>query len=125
MFKKSNSDPSYFYRLITYLRSPLLSKIASSGCYQTKDLWVSIQRQNEIRDEILEAWSQQDLDVIIGPGFPMLAPQHHLPSKLIAASAVTGVYNALDFPAGTLPVTRKTELDQVGQTLFLAIDITF
>ena len=79
----------------------------------TKDLWLSIEKQNEIREEILDSWTNQDLDIVIGPGFPMLAPQHNMPSKLIAASTVTGVYNALDFPVGTLPVIRKTEKDQV------------
>lgn len=74
---------------------------------------MSLQRQNQIREDILESWASHGLDVVIGPGFPFLAPQHHLPSQLVAASAVTGVYNALDFPVGTLPVIRKTGQDQV------------
>ena len=95
------------------LQSPMLGRLVKAGCGQTKDLWRSLEQANNIRNEILSAWTSKDLDVVLAPGFAYLAPHHTLPARLGAAAPVTAAYNVLNFPVGALPMIRKTMQDQV------------
>lgn len=49
-------------------------------------------------------WLELELDCLICPGFPIPAVGHEYPGQLSPAVLSTGLFNLLDFPAGSLPV---------------------
>ena len=90
-----------------------MAKLSPAGAHQTKDLWLAMEEVVNIKTRILEQWTALGLDVILGPGFAFEAPPLSYPTKLSAAAPVTGAYNVLNLPVGSLPVIRKTKEDQV------------
>ncbi|XP_071116840.1 vitamin D3 hydroxylase-associated protein-like [Haliotis cracherodii] len=62
--------------------------------------------------EFLAAMAKQKLDVILSPTMPLPAIPIGQSSQITAAVTYTTLYNALNFPAGSLPVTKVTEDDQ-------------
>ena len=46
-----------------------------------------------------------NLDAIIMPGFAMPAVKHGFSNDLPSAACYTFLWNILDFPAGSLPIT--------------------
>ena len=63
--------------------------------------------------EILTTWQNQNIDVVIAPGFAFPAPPVKHPARLVPAVSYTAAYNVVDFPAGTVPVTRVIPEDEV------------
>ena len=63
--------------------------------------------------EILTTWQNQNIDVVIAPGFAFPAPPVKHPARLVPAVSYTAAYNIVDFPAGTVPVTRVIPEDEV------------
>ncbi len=80
--------------------------------YIQKDLWVSAKELSDLAASISAAWVSQDIDVVIGPGFPFVAPPINYPAAYLAAVPCVGVYNCLDFPVGSVPVTNENAEDQ-------------
>ncbi|NXL99419.1 FAAH1 hydrolase, partial [Tyrannus savana] len=61
--------------------------------------------------QFIAQWKKLNLDVML---CPMLGPALHIgyPGKLSVAVSYTMLYNALDFPAGVVPVTTVTDEDE-------------
>jgi hypothetical protein len=55
--------------------------------------------------------------VIIAPGFTFPAPPVKHPARLVPAVSYTAAYNVLDFPVGSVPITRVIPQDEVCQYL--------
>ena len=49
---------------------------------------------------------------MISSGFPFPAVPIKYPAALLGAVPCVGVYNALDFPVGSVPVTNESQEDQ-------------
>ena len=49
---------------------------------------------------------------MISAGFPFPAVPIKYPAALLGAVPCVGVYNALDFPVGSVPVTNESQEDQ-------------
>ena len=64
--------------------------------------------------EVLSLWQQKGIDVIIAPGFVFPAPPVKHPARLVPAVSYTAAYNVLDFPVGSLPITRVIPQDEVS-----------
>ena len=75
---------------------------------------ISLRKLDEIIHEILTTWQNQNIDVVIAPGFAFPAPPVKHPARLVPAVAYTAAYNVVNFPAGTVPVTRVTSEDEVN-----------
>ena len=82
--------------------------------HSTKDLWKSLARLDGVIHEILKTWQSQNIDVLIAPGFAFPAPPVKHPARLTMATSYTHVYNVLNFPVGTLPVSRVISEDEVN-----------
>ncbi len=80
---------------------------------RTKDLWRSFAKLDNLRNNIIEAWLSQNIDVVIAPGFVFPAPPIKNPARLVPAISYTCAYNMIDFPAGSMPVTRVIKQDEV------------
>ncbi|KAL7985120.1 hypothetical protein Chor_003690 [Crotalus horridus] len=63
------------------------------------------------RKKFIENWRKNKLDVVL---CPVLGPAFFLgyPAKILGAISNTMLYNALNFPAGVVPVTTVTEADE-------------
>lgn len=92
--------------------------LASVFCSRTTEIWKSLAALDTITQEVLTAWQQKGIDVIIAPGFAFPAPPVKHPARLIPALSYTAGYNVLDFPVGTVPITRVLPQDEVKRSLF-------
>ena len=63
--------------------------------------------------EVLSLWQQKGIDVIIAPGFVFPAPPVKHPARLVPCVSYTAAYNVLDFPVGSVPITRVIPQDEV------------
>ena len=88
--------------------------IIFSDFLRTKDLWKSVEKLGNIADEILTLWQQKGIDVIIAPGFVFPAPPCKHPARLVPCVSYTAAYNVLDFPVGSVPITRVNPQDEVS-----------
>ena len=86
--------------------------MTTRGLQQTKDLWKSIENLEALTVDILSLWQQKEIDVIIAPGFAFPAPPVKHPARLLPALSYTAAYNVLDFPVGSLPITRAIPQDE-------------
>ena len=82
--------------------------------FRTKDLWKSVEKLEGLTVEILSLWQQKEIDVIIAPGFAFPASPLKHPTRLVPAASYTVAYNVLDFPVGSLPITRVIPQDEVS-----------
>ena len=103
------------------LTSKLMKNVATRGLLQTKDLWKSVEKLDGLAVEVLSLWQQKEIDVIIAPGFTFPAPPVKHPARLVPAVSYTAAYNVLDFPVGSVPITRVIPQDEVCQYLRLII----
>ena len=81
--------------------------------FRSKDLWKSLEKLDNVTHEVLAAWQAQGVDVIVAPGFAFPAPPVNHPARLVPAVSYTAAYNVLDFPAGSVPITKVIPEDEV------------
>ena len=86
--------------------------------FSTKDLWKSLEKLDGIVKEVTTTWQTNNIDVVIAPGFAFPAPPLKHPARLVPATSYTSVYNVMDFPAGSVPVTRVISEDEVIYSVF-------
>ncbi|KAK7078850.1 hypothetical protein SK128_026463, partial [Halocaridina rubra] len=106
-------------------KSPLLAELLSSGTARSHQLWRALGDRQDYINDFLNAWKSQHLDVVLCPAFPMPAPPPSYPTKIMAASITTCLYNLLDFPAGVVPVTRENDDDQTKLQHYPTNDLMF
>lgn len=105
----------------TVLHNPGIPIIHVLLFFRTKDLWKSVEKLDGFAVEVLNLWQQKEIDVIIAPGFTFPAPPVKHPARLVPAVSYTAAYNVLDFPVGSVPITRVIPQDEVCQYLRLII----
>ncbi len=66
----------------------------------------------ELVENILRALQHHSVDVMLLPGMPMPAQPLGYPAFQLGAISYTAVFNMLDFPAGSVPVTTENQSDQ-------------
>ena len=71
-----------------------------------------------MKNDIHDAWLAEGIDAVIAPGFVFPAPPIKNPARLVPAISYTAAYNMVDFPAGSLPVTRVTSADEVCYRMY-------
>ena len=94
--------------------SPAMAKMADKGLNNAAHLMKGLEACEARREAHLKAWVDQELDVVIAPGFTTQAQRLKDPARLVPATCFTNVYNVIDFPVGTVPVDRVTQKDQVS-----------
>ena len=99
-----------------HLHAPI-TNVDTSLSFRSKDLWKSIEKLEGLTVEVLSLWQQKGIDVIIAPGFVFPAPPVKHPARLVPCVSYTAAYNVLDFPVGSVPITRVIPQDEVGTSL--------
>ncbi|KAJ7398123.1 Fatty-acid amide hydrolase 1 [Pitangus sulphuratus] len=79
--------------------------------FTVSEVWSLHHEIEDFCHQFIAQWKKLNLDVML---CPMLGPALHIgyPGKLSVAVSYTMLYNALDFPAGVVPVTTVTDEDE-------------
>ncbi len=108
--------PRWWKKIVSCLlwfKSPHLSAAFWGQDEPTKSwqIWELNAERIELIDDVLRELDRKGIDVLLSPGMPNPAPPlgHPYQSECISYSTV---YNMLDFPAGSVPVTLETKEDQ-------------
>lgn len=80
-----------------------------------RELWAITKRCREIQADVFAHWQHRKLDAVICPPFATPALTHRASRDFSIAGALAFRYNLLDFPAGSVPVTRVRP-DEVERT---------
>ncbi|GFO19051.1 fatty-acid amide hydrolase 1 [Plakobranchus ocellatus] len=75
------------------------------------DWFLKTNEAKSYRKAFTETWLEQGLDAVICPCMPCVATTTGVDGKLLASVTYTSLYNVVNFPAGTLPVTKVTKSD--------------
>ncbi|KAM6455743.1 vitamin D3 hydroxylase-associated protein-like isoform 1-T1 [Liasis olivaceus] len=110
------SIPTVLKRILAFILKPVYPRIsrdlnALCGTGSAKNLWKQHAAVAAYREEFIAEWRKLKLDVILCPA---LGPAFNegYPGKLFAATSYTNLYNVLNFPAGIVPVTTVTQVDE-------------
>ena len=70
------------------------------------ELWSWVKLRAQYRQEVVEAWTRQQLDAVICPAHATVALGHGQSREFSLGGSYAMRYNTLNFPAGVVPVTR-------------------
>uniref|UniRef100_A0A667XJB3 Fatty-acid amide hydrolase 1 n=1 Tax=Myripristis murdjan TaxID=586833 RepID=A0A667XJB3_9TELE len=108
--------PNPVKKLLSFLLKPLFPRGAASlnslrGVGSVPGLWKQHASVEDYIHETIAEWRRCELDVLL---CPMLGPAFKAlyPGKLTCATSYTIIYNALNFPAGAVPVDTVTAEDE-------------
>ncbi|XP_063795602.1 vitamin D3 hydroxylase-associated protein-like isoform X2 [Pseudophryne corroboree] len=108
--------PVIVKKIVSLFMRPMFPRIANHleahcGVSSVKDLWKHYTAIKEYRCNFINEWKKLGLDALL---CPMLSPAFNIghPGKLFAGFGFTMLYNMLNFPAGSLPVTTVTPEDE-------------
>ncbi|NWS95461.1 FAAH1 hydrolase, partial [Mionectes macconnelli] len=108
-------SPCWLKTLLSWIAKPfaprLSSIIRSMKANTVSEVWSLHHEIEDFCHQFIAQWKKLNLDVML---CPMLGPAFGIgyPSKLSVAVSYTMLYNALDFPAGVVPVTLVTDEDE-------------
>ena len=86
--------------------------LQSMGAKDVRAYWRHIDALRTYRLDLLDRMDAAGIDALIGPAYATPALPHGLSKNFTAAATPTLLWNAVQFPAGVVPVTRV----QTGET---------
>ncbi|NWH70911.1 FAAH1 hydrolase, partial [Piaya cayana] len=108
-------SPNWLKTLLSWIAKPFMPRfseiVRSMRANTVAEVWSLHHEIEEFCHQFIAQWKKLNLDVML---CPMLGPALRIgyPGKLSVAVSYTMLYNALDFPAGVVPVTMVTEEDE-------------
>lgn len=82
------------------------------GVKSVSEWWELAVKFDQYKAEFLSAWKASKLDVVICPTFPYPACPTGAVKYLVGGVTYTSLYNVLNYPAGSVPVTKVTAIDE-------------
>ncbi|XP_053373624.1 vitamin D3 hydroxylase-associated protein-like isoform X1 [Mercenaria mercenaria] len=111
--------PSFMQTMLSYIASFIakdrilgLQMRSMQGVKCVRDWWALAGQIETYRKEFLSQWKSKNLDAIVCPTMPFVAPPTGTVKYLIGGVTYTTLYNVLNYPAGCVPVTKVTAVDQ-------------
>ncbi|XP_069795033.1 fatty-acid amide hydrolase 1-like isoform X2 [Narcine bancroftii] len=108
--------PGVMKKLLCFFLKPFSPRVvagikATGGIGSVKELWKHHIAAMAYRDEYVNAWKRQNIEVLLCPS---LGPAFNIgyAGELSVASSYMVIFNLLNFPAGVVPVTHVTEEDE-------------
>ncbi|KAL3831430.1 hypothetical protein ACJMK2_023181 [Sinanodonta woodiana] len=98
-------------RLITQDPVQTRSMTSLKGCGSVYEWWQQAKAVEMYKDKFQKKWCDLGLDGVICPVFACAAVPHGDVSKLLGAGTYPMLYNVLNYPAGSLPLTKVTSED--------------
>ncbi|XP_061307317.1 fatty-acid amide hydrolase 1-like [Pezoporus flaviventris] len=108
-------SPNWLKNVLSWITKPFMPRfsamLASMRANTVDQVWSLHREIEEFSQQFTTQWKKLNLDVML---CPMLGPALGIgyPPKLSVAVSYTMLYNALDFPAGVVPVTMVTDEDE-------------
>ncbi|XP_061200891.1 fatty-acid amide hydrolase 1-like [Neopsephotus bourkii] len=108
-------SPNWLKNVLSWISKPFMPRfsamLASMRANTVDQVWSLHCEIEEFSQQFTAQWKKLNLDVML---CPMLGPALGIgyPPKLSVAVSYTMLYNALDFPAGVVPVTMVTDEDE-------------
>ncbi|NXY87778.1 FAAH1 hydrolase, partial [Alcedo cyanopectus] len=104
-------SPNWLKTVLSWIVKPFVSLSQQPWDSTSNPLLTSAFPPQEFCHQFMSQWKKLNLDVML---CPMLGPALSIgyPEKLSVAASYTMLYNALDFPAGVVPVTMVTDEDE-------------
>ncbi|KAK3588104.1 hypothetical protein CHS0354_012162 [Potamilus streckersoni] len=87
------------------------SMTSLKGCRSVYEWWQQAKAVEAYKDKFLKKWSDLGLDGVICPVLACVAVPHGSVSSLLGAGTYSMLYNVLNYPAGSLPLTKVTSED--------------
>ncbi|CAH1776226.1 unnamed protein product [Owenia fusiformis] len=110
--------------ILHYLMPSLSTGLkAIAGCDSAYDFWNLAVAAEDYRKMVIEDWQSHDLDAVISPGFGCPAIPLKTPALATSAVSYTTIFNVLNFPAGSLPVTKVNAADTANMKDYPTIDL--
>ncbi|XP_062852597.1 fatty-acid amide hydrolase 1 [Trichomycterus rosablanca] len=110
------ASPLLQRKFMSLLLRPIYPRMSSAawatcGVSSVGDLWKQHKDVEDYTSEMIAEWKKLELDVLL---YPMLGPayNHNYTGKLNSALSCTALYNVLNFPVGSVPVTEVTVEDE-------------
>ncbi|XP_053929353.1 fatty-acid amide hydrolase 1 isoform X2 [Cuculus canorus] len=108
-------SPDWLKTLLSWIAKPFMPRfsniVRSMRANTVDEVWSLHHEIEEFCHQFTAQWKKLNLDVML---CPMLSPALRIgyPVKLSVAVSYAMLYNALDFPAGVVPVTMVMEEDE-------------
>ncbi|KAL4222491.1 hypothetical protein ACF0H5_018530 [Mactra antiquata] len=109
---------SYLANWISKDRVPGEQIRCMQGVSSVRDWWKLAFDLDKYKKEFIAQWKNKELDVIICPTMPYVAAPTDTVKYLICGVTYTALYNALNFPAGVVPVTKVTSEDEANMSSY-------
>lgn len=116
MFSNGRSVPvrHFLASLAGFLsKDPMQGQMIRSmiGCRSVNEWWGLNTQVGQYREEFYDAWTRQKLDIVICPAFGFVAPPYDHFDQTFGGGINQPIYNLLNYPAGSLPVTSVSAAD--------------
>ncbi|NWI60520.1 FAAH1 hydrolase, partial [Calyptomena viridis] len=108
-------SPHWLKTVLSWIAKPFVRSISfyhrQLSSITVDEVWSLHHEIEDFCHQFIAQWKKLNLDVML---CPMLGPALSIgyPGKLSVAVSYTMLYNALDFPAGVVPVTMVTDEDE-------------
>ncbi|XP_067314992.1 fatty-acid amide hydrolase 1 [Pseudorasbora parva] len=110
------SIPGFIKKFLSFLLKPFYPRLAACmnamvGVGSIAELWRLHANVEEYMNEVIAEWRRLNVDVLL---CPIIGPAYNLgySGHLNSVLSYTGLYNMLNFPAGTVTVSTVTEEDE-------------
>ncbi|KAL7832492.1 hypothetical protein SRHO_G00295100 [Serrasalmus rhombeus] len=110
------SFPRFVKKILCIILKPIYPRMAAvldvlNGVNSVAELWKHHHAIENCIHQVIAEWKELELDVLL---CPMLGPAYNFSycGKLTSALSYTILYNLLNFPVGTVPVTTVTAEDE-------------
>jgi len=80
------------------------------------DVWAKQNDRYLYKDGFIQKMKDENIDLLLTPGFATPAVPHGFSKELSPCASYTFIWNLLDFPAGTVPITIVSEEDIGAQS---------
>jgi len=87
---------------------------AVAGFRDISEAWEAQKECKAMQTALIADWQAHGLDAVICPALPVVAVPRGYPEARQGTFTYLNVFNLLDFPAGTLPVTSVTAADEAA-----------
>ncbi|RUS83148.1 hypothetical protein EGW08_009095, partial [Elysia chlorotica] len=95
-----------------HAQSPIELATERSAVPETMTDWWQLTNQiQDYRHQFLLQWKQAHLDALLCPVFPCAAVKHANENRFLACLTHVGLFSLLNYPAGTVSVTKVTDTD--------------
>lgn len=84
---------------------------AAQGFRSVEKFIDKVEEVQDFRQRFLDAWLDMAIDAVICPVFPSPAPTREVAKMITPAGTYCWLYNAVNYPAGVVPVTKVTKED--------------